>query len=157
MIREEIEQKDFVKELNSGGYLLSFTWRQEDIEEENKQYGIGDQSDPGVQEIRDTWPYFAQGFCEYLIRLIDVLRGIDKASLIQKPVSDIVALYKDIHKRIDDMWFKNGVHAFLHHVHLIFGVPPGQCAVRISNPKTVVRNGRAYTICNLMEIAGLKN
>lgn len=72
------------------------------------------------EEIRQAWPYFAQGLAQMWLTLIDQVANVVLQQGTSAPPGS-VAFYQDVGQQIEGHWFRHGAHAFLHHVHALLG------------------------------------
>ena len=80
--------------------------------------------------IQESWPWFIQGICETLLRMITCTKKntLQTYSMQELPreKSNLEDLYKEIENEINKIWTKEGYWPFLHHLNAIFGYTPIQ-------------------------------
>ncbi len=74
--------------------------------------------------IQKTWPYYIMGVSEMWLNLINCMVVENKGKKEIKSVEEINMFYKKISDRIDEIWIKEGRHAFIHHLNALFGYKP---------------------------------
>ena len=102
-----------VKELCKSKVLKQvLTWQEE---------GIDGQSDQRWDiEIANTWPYFAQGFSEMLLKLLDE----GKFRRAYNEINLSMLFYRTLDRDITSLWRRWARHTFIHHLFCIFGEKP---------------------------------
>lgn len=73
--------------------------------------------------IRDSWPFFIQGASKAFLELLDSV-VTDYTHIYDynyDNILEIEGLYMKVDKKIGDIWYYEGGHAFLHHLSAIFG------------------------------------
>lgn len=75
-------------------------------------------SDPAwPAAIRREWPTFIMGASRMWLGLVR-----DEAA--RHPTLGLHARYRAVEARLDELWYRNGNHAFLHHLSALFGYKP---------------------------------
>ncbi len=83
---------------------------------------------PGIEDTSDAkwspalqrhWPAYIMGVSQLWLGLIDdAVAGLPAESHGEM---DPLAIYREAEKRVSQIWFKEGRHAFLHHLSAVFG------------------------------------
>ena len=82
--------------------------------------GIADTSDPHWSPmLQRQWPAYIMGVSLLWLGLID--EAVAELPPEQKADDDLLADYRAVDERITRLWYKEGQHAFLHHLSAVFG------------------------------------
>lgn len=82
--------------------------------------GIADTSDPKWPPmLQRQWPAYIMGVSALWLGLVD--EAVATLPPDQHNGADRLAAYRAAEKRVTAIWFKNGQHAFLHHLSAVFG------------------------------------
>ena len=75
-------------------------------------------------EIQKAWPSFIMGVSRTWLDLVS--QKADEFGRGETParLPDLDPLYRQVNESIDDLWRKEGRHAFLHHLNAVFGYQP---------------------------------
>lgn len=86
---------------------------------------LADTSDPSWPEaLRAAWPHYIAGASRMWLELV---RAFSPAGDPSRAEDDLEALergYRETAARLDALWQKQGLHAFLHHLNALFGYAP---------------------------------
>lgn len=86
--------------------------------------GLGDTSDPQWSEpLRQAWPWFIMGVSRTWLDLVDHFARQAEASG-DASGADPDACYREVERRLQELWRNEGDHAFLHHLNALFGYQP---------------------------------
>ena len=81
---------------------------------------IEDTSDPKWSPtLQRHWPAYIMGVSQLWLGLID--DAVADLPVESYPEYDPLAIYRAADKRVSQIWFKEGQHAFLHHLSAVFG------------------------------------
>ena len=95
---------------------------------------VDDPSGPGRPRVEDTsdpswspslqrsWPSFIMGVSSLWLKLVD--EAMAEASADRAGIRDLLERYREANARVTSIWYKEGQHAFLHHLNAIFGYEP---------------------------------
>ncbi len=87
------------------------------------QSHIGDTSDESwSQDLQNNWPLFIMGVSALWLGLID--DSFAGAPADYADVDELLGQYAQAEEKIDEIWRKEGDHAFFHHLNAIFGYNP---------------------------------
>ena len=75
-------------------------------------------------EIQRSWPYYIMGVCEMFIKLIKEVKENITNQVKEGNKEELEDYYKEIEKKVDEIWLKHGCHAFIHHLSAIIGYKP---------------------------------
>ncbi len=79
-------------------------------------------------ELQRTWPTYIMGVSSFWLSLIDELKTEQKTDGVSvREGAEVRALledYRQIDRKITEMWSAQGQHALLHHLSAIFGYKP---------------------------------
>ncbi|MEA1890667.1 MAG: hypothetical protein U9N50_12935 [Pseudomonadota bacterium] len=79
-------------------------------------------SDPSWSaEMQRTWPTFIMGVSAFWLVLIDDIKSTDFSSIDQSSITDQLEDYRQVDRKIAELWEKEGQHSLLHHLGAIFG------------------------------------
>jgi hypothetical protein len=82
--------------------------------------GIADTSDPHWSPmLQRQWPAYIMGVSLLWLGLID--ESVAELPPEQRADDDLLAVYRAADERITHLWYKEGQHAFLHHLSAVFG------------------------------------
>jgi hypothetical protein len=82
--------------------------------------GIADTSDPSwTPMLQRQWPAYIMGVSLLWLGLID--EAVAELPPEQRANDDLLAVYRAADARVTGLWFKEGQHAFLHHLNAVFG------------------------------------
>ena len=85
-----------------------------------KRPGIEDTSDPKWSPaLKRHWPAYIMGVCQLWLGLID--DAVAALPADQRSGEDALAIYRAAEARVSRIWYKEGQHAFLHHMSAVFG------------------------------------
>lgn len=88
---------------------------------------IQDTSDPHWSlDLQKSWPYFIMGVSRTWLELIELQSAKVEKTEDLSSFEDLKAEYTRINAAIDQLWQREGGHAFLHHLNAIFGYVPVQ-------------------------------
>lgn len=87
--------------------------------------GAGDGSWP--KEINRAWPYYIMGVSTMFLELI---KEVKQSITDEVKEGGTEEYYKEIEKKIDELWFKYGCHSFIHHLSAVVGYKPMIAQVR---------------------------
>jgi hypothetical protein len=111
----QIERAPLVNRLRADGHL-----RELRVDEAKAGRGTDPAatSDPGWPiVIQQQWPEFIMGASRMWLGLIrEEASGLDHL--------DVYERYAQVEVRLDGLWFKEGNHAFFHHLSALFGYKP---------------------------------
>ncbi len=71
--------------------------------------------------LQESWPFYIMGVSKIWLGLIEqysVQHGLPKS------VTELTNHYLEVHKKVTQVWRKQGRHAFLHHLNAMFGYEP---------------------------------
>ena len=87
--------------------------------------GIGDVSDQYAwpEVIQDTWPYYIEGVSRCWLKLVDTVAA-DKGEVPDHNTTDLLGYYQEVNDKLAGLWQNFGGHAYLHHLHAVFGWVP---------------------------------
>ena len=107
--------------------LVKENYLEEIIQQEGSQdiEGAGDGSWP--KEINRVWPYYIMGVSTMFLELI---KEIKESIADGVKESGTEKYYKEIEKKIDELWLKYGCHSFIHHLSAVVGYKPIVAQVR---------------------------
>ncbi len=83
---------------------------------------------PNIEDTSDTkwsptlqrhWPAYIMGVSQLWLGLID--DAVAEAPAETSAEDNSMAIYKAAEKRVSQIWFREGQHAFLHHLSAVFG------------------------------------
>lgn len=76
--------------------------------------------------VQKSWPFFIMGVSEMWLDLISQKAG--RCSKEDEPTDpeQVIAFYKQVNDRVEELWQREGGHALLHHLNAIFGYEPLQ-------------------------------
>jgi hypothetical protein len=112
-----LEARPLLQQLKTQGLITRIV---KDDPEHPVRPGIEDTSDPKWSPtLQRHWPAYIMGVSQLWLGLIDdaVAEGPADAPAQDNPM----AIYKAAEKRVSQIWFKEGQHAFLHHLSAVFG------------------------------------
>jgi hypothetical protein len=72
--------------------------------------------------IQRNWPFYIMGVSSLWLGLVD--DAMAEAPAYDDDVFGLLERYRQAGVAIDDMWRKEGQHAFIHHLSAIFGYEP---------------------------------
>jgi len=124
LIYFDIRANDTLNQLKKAGMVTSVSY---DNTKTIANPNIEDTSDRNWSpNLQKSWPYFIMGTSETWLDLIEL--NVQQSPPGGKPTSfkDLKALYIKVNNSIDELWQKEGSHAFLHHLNAIFGYVPVQ-------------------------------
>lgn len=106
------------------------------IEQEGSQKieGAGDSNWP--QEINKSWPYYIMGVSNMFIKLIKEVKVSINNQPKENSKEELESYYKEIEKKIDDIWLRYGCHSFIHHLSAIIGYKPVIPQIRGIDPSS---------------------
>jgi hypothetical protein len=82
--------------------------------------GIADTSDASWSPmLQRQWPAYIMGVSRLWLGLVDETVADLPPEL--RDGDDLPAVYREAHGRVSRLWFKEGQHAFLHHLSAVFG------------------------------------
>jgi hypothetical protein len=90
--------------------------------------GAGDGHWP--PEINKSWPYYIMGVSDMFIKLIKRIKENIVDQVKENNKEELENYYKEIEKKIDEIWLKYGCHAFIHHLSAIIGYKPVIAQIR---------------------------
>lgn len=101
--------------------FVDYQWKEKAFTKENKNTGIKDNSDENWSLlIQYNWFTFIQGMSLSLIKMIeDAYENIDDSYK-----SNSETAYKKVETIINNIWYTQGCHAFLHHINALFDSQP---------------------------------
>jgi hypothetical protein len=86
---------------------------------------IEDTSDPLWSDVvRKNWPYYIMGVSRMWINMITEIAARQPDGDHFSTISELVAFYREVNISLDEIWRKEGRHAFLHHLNALFGYEP---------------------------------
>ena len=121
-IYQEIENNPEVEALKSAGLVETVVF---DDPAKITRPAIEDTSDRNWSvSIQKTWPYYIMGVSRMWLGLIaEIADGLpDNHS--PESMAEIQSTYRQIDETVNDLWLKEGRHAFLHHLNALFGYKP---------------------------------
>ena len=120
-IELHISKSKVIRTLSGGSFLRSY---RVNFSGET----ISSTSDGKWDEVmRNAWPFFIQGVCESVLVMLERLHIESSYSDIPRDLLTdewIESYYGVIHKRLVELWERQGSHAFFHHVGGVFGYAP---------------------------------
>jgi len=82
--------------------------------------GIADTSDPHWSPmLQRQWPAYIMGVSLLWLGLID--ETVAELPPEQRAEDDLLSVYRAADEQVTQLWFKEGQHAFLHHLSAVFG------------------------------------
>ncbi len=91
-----------------------------DDPDDPRRPGIEDTSDPKWSPtLQRHWPAYIMGVSRLWLGLIEDAVAARPAD--QRSGEDALATYRAVEERMSTLWFKEGQHAFLHHLSAVFG------------------------------------
>jgi len=82
--------------------------------------GIADTSDPHWSPmLQRQWPSYIMGVSLLWLGLID--EAVAELPPGQRKDDDLLSVYRAADEQITQLWYKEGQHAFLHHLSAVFG------------------------------------
>ncbi len=84
--------------------------------------GAGDGNWP--QEINKSWPYYIMGVSNMFIKLVEEVKEGITDQPKENNKEELEIYYKEVEKKIDEIWLNHGCHAFIHHLSAIIGYKP---------------------------------
>ena len=72
--------------------------------------------------LQRNWPSYIMGVSSLWLGLIDDLKM--HATMDESNIRELLENYRQVEASITSMWYKEGQHAFLHHLNAIFGYEP---------------------------------
>jgi hypothetical protein len=126
-ISVELQGDSLLKDLHEAGLVLEDTCANlESIPTSEKPpYSWHD----WPSSVQNSWPHFVMGACQTWLKLADILLPAIQQTSPASDLNIILQHYQQLLTQINDLWQKNGAHAFLHHLNAVFGYIP----VRLGN------------------------
>ena len=86
---------------------------------------IEDTCDPNWSHfISKSWPHYIMGVSMMVLTIIELIyadMGVDE---LPTSTDNLVDFYKSIEVKLTNIWQREGKHAFLHHLNVLFGYQP---------------------------------
>ena len=124
-IVNQLSKDDVIKKLRKSRLLLDLpSFERPSPDKQKMMSNLGGMSDTKwPNEIKFCWPHFIQGVSKSLICLLRYYSGMKESEIRAKSTDEIVKIYIDLQQQIDDVLYRWFSHAFLHHIHAVFGYP----------------------------------
>ena len=74
--------------------------------------------------VQKTWPYYIAGVSRMWLDLISKIAEEKLVDTAPSSLEEIDVFYRQINETINDLWQKDGRHAFMHHLNALFGYKP---------------------------------
>jgi len=109
-IKKQIDKNNTINQLSENGYIQEINYYE--------KISIADPVWP--LEMRQNWHFLANGFCKFILGLIQYHIITNKVNLSNN-IEDRICEYKEINKEISKLYNNWSNHAFFHHISAIFG------------------------------------
>lgn len=73
--------------------------------------------------IQDTWPYYIDGVSRCWLKLVETIAA-EKGEVPEQNTKDLLGYYQEVDDATAGLWQNYGGHAYLHHLHAVFGWVP---------------------------------
>jgi len=121
-IHADIKSDKLLQQLKRDGAIIKDSY--DDTERVTRPH-IEDTSDPSWSpNVQKSWPYFIMGVSQTWLDLIELTVADAAGDYHPSSTDDLKALYRKVNGSINQLWRKEGGHAFLHHLNAIFGYTP---------------------------------
>lgn len=121
-IYKEIEANPLLEEMKTRGLIVRVAC---DDTDNIRRPGLEGQSDRHWSPVlQKSWPYFIMGVSEMWLDLVHRIADEENLSTEPETMEEIQERYRKINARVDELWGKEGGHAFLHHLNAVFGYEP---------------------------------
>jgi len=112
---KSIESDPLLRDMKNRSYVISCTCeRIEDFCGEN-----------WLPALKKSWPYFSMGVSQTWLHLIDEISREESGGREFSTPEEMLKLYKEVDETIiQQYWFTEGCHIYLHHINAIFGYGP---------------------------------
>lgn len=88
----------------------------------SKDLRVEDTSDPKWSPaVRKSWPYYIMGASRMWLHLIDEVTAEHPDASKPREWPEAEDFYRSVDKAVNELWQKEGRHAFLHHLNALFG------------------------------------
>ena len=121
-IYADLQADDLLEKIVSAGVITKVGY--DDLSRTTRP-GIADTSDPSWPPVvKKTWPYFIMGASRMWLNII--VETADETADGKPPatIEEMRVFYSGVNDSINEVWKKNGRHAFLHHLNALFGYEP---------------------------------
>ncbi len=116
----EIEHNETLKEATAAKIVEKIAV--DDVSKPTRP-GVADTSDPHWSPtLQRTWPSFIMGVSSLWLGLID--EAVAKVPEEGHDVRALLERYRKADASVTAIWYKEGQHAFLHHLNAVFGYTP---------------------------------
>jgi hypothetical protein len=119
-ILADLGKNPLLGDLRNAGLLDSILFDRPDKEPQTDPSAT---SDPNwSDELRRAWPYYIMGVSAMWLALID--ETAENAPAPKTSAEKLLAYYRNLDRRLTEIWEKEAQHAMLHHLNAIFGYRP---------------------------------
>ena len=111
----QIERDPLLNSLEAEGHLVEFRVDKTNADPPSDPAATSDPSWSAV--IQREWPKFIMGASRMWL-------GLVQTEAARHPRLELYSRYRKVEEALDELWYKEGNHAFFHHLSALFGYRP---------------------------------
>ena len=111
----QIGRDPLLNRLEADGYLVEYRAHKTNVEPPSDPAATSDRSWSPV--IQREWPKFIMGASRMWL-------GLVQTEAARHPGLELYSRYRKVEEVLDKLWYKEGNHAFFHHLSALFGYQP---------------------------------